>query len=346
MIGLFSISSFAEDEGVVLRGFADVSLQQSRLDETSKFALGGVDFFLTKSLDKKTDFLVELVFEQNSAGELATDLERAYLKYKINPWLNISAGRFHTALGYWNETYHHGSYLYTSITRPFMFRFEDDGGIFPVHTIGLEFRGNDQIAGNNAGYIVDIGNGRGLQNDPPQTAGDANKSKSLSAVVYYETTSGLRLGASFYTDEMPAGTFTTQAADPADANRVVQTTTTVNSSKEQIAGAHLLYSTPLFELLTEMNKLVHKYNDVAQTTVNIDAYYTQLSLHFDKLTPFYRYELNSTDVPDVYTGLAANRIIKTVGLRYELSEASCLKLQYEDQVNTDTITSASVAWGW
>ena len=123
-------TTWAQDDGIALRGFADVSLQQSNTDETSKFALGGLDFFLTKKVDKKTDILVELVFEQNSAGELVTDLERLYLRHKVDQWLQVGFGRFHTALGYWNETYHHGSYLYNSVTRPFMFRFEDDGGIF------------------------------------------------------------------------------------------------------------------------------------------------------------------------------------------------------------------------
>ena len=40
-------------------------------------------------------------------------------------WFKVAAGRFHTALGYWNETYHHGTYLHTSITRPVAVRFED-----------------------------------------------------------------------------------------------------------------------------------------------------------------------------------------------------------------------------
>ena len=345
---------WADDDGMILRGFADASLQHSNLDkngnldETSKFALGGLDFFLTKKLDKKTDALVELVFEQNSEGELVTDLERLYLRYKVDQWLQIGIGRFHTALGYWNETYHHGSYLFDSATRPFMFRFEDDGGILPVHTVGLEFVGNGDLGGANAGYILHIGNGRGLRNDPPQTSSDANKSKSVSLVGYYDLSNRIRLGLTYNTDEAPAGSFTTQAADPLDGNRVIETTTLVDKMKENIYGYHIIYRSPVVDFLGEYLKISHKYEDLTQTQVNITAYYAQVSFHYKKLTPFYRYEINETDLPDVYSGLTETRIINTSGLRYELSDASAFKLQYENINNSrsEYITSASVAWGW
>ncbi len=345
---------WAEEEGIILRGFADASLQQSNLDkdgnidEVSKFALGGLDFFLTKKLDKKTDALVELVFEQNSEGELVTDLERLYLRYKVDQWLQIGIGRFHTALGYWNETYHHGTYLYDSVTKPFMFRFEDDGGILPVHTVGLEFIGNGELGGSNAGYILHVGNGRGVKNDPPQTTSDANKSKSVSVVGYYDLSNKIRFGLTLNTDEAPAGSYTTQAADPLDGNRVKETTTQVDKMKENIYGYHVVYRSPLVDFLGEYLKINHKYEDLNQTKVNMTAYYAQVSFHYKKLTPFYRYEINETNMTDVYSGLLSTRIINTSGVRYELSDYSAFKLQYEN-INTsrsEYITSAAIAWGW
>lgn len=342
--------TWAQDDGIAIRGFADASLQQSSADEISKFALGSLDFFLAKKVDQKTDVLVELVFEQNSEGELATDLERMYLRHKIDPWFQVGIGRFHTALGYWNETYHHGSYLYNSATRPFMFRFEDDSGILPVHTVGIEFVGNGDIAGSNAGYIIHIGNGRGIKNDPPQTSSDSNKSKSVNVVGYYDITTSLRLGFTYGADEAPSGSYKTQAADPADANRVVETTTNVDKMKENIYGAHVIYTSPVVDFLGELLKINHKYDNLAQTNVDMTVYYGQVNFHYKNITPFYRYEINSTSESDTYTGLSNSRIINTSGLRFELSDASALKLQYEDvkiyNASSENITTAAVAWGW
>ena len=46
-------------------------------------------------------------------------------------------GRFHNPLSYWNERYHHGAYVQTSISRPGIHEFEDLGGPLPVHLTGL-----------------------------------------------------------------------------------------------------------------------------------------------------------------------------------------------------------------
>jgi hypothetical protein len=47
----------------------------------------------------------------------------------------------HTPLGYWNQYYHHGAWFQATATRPEMYLFEDDGGILPVHEIGIEASG-------------------------------------------------------------------------------------------------------------------------------------------------------------------------------------------------------------
>ena len=46
---------------------------------------------------------------------------------------NVSIGRGHTAMGYWNQTFHHGKWFQTTTDRPAIYRFEDDIGILPVH---------------------------------------------------------------------------------------------------------------------------------------------------------------------------------------------------------------------
>ena len=47
----------------------------------------------------------------------------------------------HTLLGYWNQAYHHGTWLQTTVFRPEIYRWEDDGGgLLPVHEVGVRAR--------------------------------------------------------------------------------------------------------------------------------------------------------------------------------------------------------------
>jgi hypothetical protein len=68
-----------------------------------------------------------------------TELERFQLGWQGGQnsigWL----GRFHSPSRYWNAIYHHGQFLQTSISRPFLEQFEDDGGVLPTHSTGLLF---------------------------------------------------------------------------------------------------------------------------------------------------------------------------------------------------------------
>ena len=65
------------------------------------------------------------------------ELERLQLGWQSGDesigWL----GRFHVPSRHWNAIYHHGQFLQTPITRPFLEQFEDDGGVLPTHSTGL-----------------------------------------------------------------------------------------------------------------------------------------------------------------------------------------------------------------
>ena len=77
-------------------------------------------------------FLAEYILSTEES-----ELERFQLGWQANEdnigWI----GRFHSPSRYWNSAYHHGQYMQTSITRPLVERFEDEGGILPTHVTGL-----------------------------------------------------------------------------------------------------------------------------------------------------------------------------------------------------------------
>ena len=128
-------------------------------------------------------------------------MERLQIRYNywtVSGWPWVGA----TPLGYWNEAYHHGALLEPTVDRPEALKFEDDGGILPVHFVGLEFSGKAPLAGGDLGYEACVANGRGAMPDVVQGALDLNKGKAVSAKL------DLSLGSQHTWPSAPACTAT------------------------------------------------------------------------------------------------------------------------------------------
>lgn len=127
------IVSVIEEPTLSIRGFSNVNFSVDDIKNenrgNSSFALGQFDLLITSRLSDSIDFLSEIVLESDSDNEMVVDLERLQLKYSYSDLLNVTAGRVHTALGYWGTTYHHGAWLQTTAFRPEVYKFEDEGGI-------------------------------------------------------------------------------------------------------------------------------------------------------------------------------------------------------------------------
>ncbi len=332
----FEISASAD---VPFRGFTDFSYVYDATNSANYFQIRDLDIFVSGQLDKRVSYTAEINFQPSFNG-VGVDLERTFVQYQVSPWFKVAVGRFHTALGYWNDTYHHGSYLATSATRPVMERFEDAGGLLPVHNTGIEIRGNGLVGSGNFGYIFNIGNGRGPRKDPPTSFFSYNKSKSVSGVVFYELSNGIRVGANFWRSDLPGG----YALDGDSTN----TASSGPKGTEYIAGFHFIYNSPSIEWLSEYHHMYHSYvggtdswnivnqNADGSTQTHIDLMYAQLGLHFGLFTPYVRYEINATSTNDVYLnsgsptvqGLPATTRNYVLGTRYELSSISALKAEY------------------
>ncbi len=87
------------------------------------------------------------------------EIERLQLGFEISEDTVAWLGRFHTPLSLWNQVYHHGEYLQTSITRPAAIDFEDDSGPLPSHLSGLLVEGTFGNQQKAWGYSVGIGAG-------------------------------------------------------------------------------------------------------------------------------------------------------------------------------------------
>ncbi len=309
---------------LTIKGFADLTWRMSRerrdgVDDANDnhFALGQFDLFFSSRLTDNTSFLGEMVVETKDDGSTGVDLERAIIKYTISDHFNVQAGRFHTTLGYWNETFHHGAWLQTTIDRPAALNFEDGGGVLPVHLVGVLAKSH-HVVGDMLGIdgTVEIGNGRGPTADPPQVIYDGNDSKAINLSVSLAPLSvpGLRVGGGMYFDRIPA--YIGDVNNPAHSDL-----------QEQVLNGYLVYRARPYELIAEYYRIAHKATDGSGATAVSDSYYVQVGYQLGRFTPYARYDTLRISDSDTYFSSQDDTSKTAIGIRYEVNAWAALKLQ-------------------
>ena len=112
--------------------YANQSFSGKPDDNTNHFITGDVGLMITSQIARKLSLLNETLFEFRQGGGNNLEVERVLLKYEYTNWLNFSLGREHTPLGYWNQQFHHATWMLTTTDRPIIYRFEDENGILPT----------------------------------------------------------------------------------------------------------------------------------------------------------------------------------------------------------------------
>ena len=328
--------------------------------DKSGFAMGGLDFYYTRAMTEKTSFLFEVVYEfSEETNEAVLDVERAFVKYEDSNWFKVIAGRTHTSLGYWNDTFHHGSWLQTTIDRPLMYLFEDDGGLLPVHSVGLEVRGDGKVGPGTMGYALNVANGRGPVADPPQLASDANNSHAYNLALYYEfPQADLRVGTSYYIDHLPDDTDNLTAPCYAKGEEVITT-------------FHLVWQPAKYELLTEYSQIQHNYapgsKDANGTTPSRDTVisvgYVQFAYKTGRWQWYYRNDFLDADKHydsyfannwdrglsfDGSGGFPNDKGADTLGARYDLSDTTALKAEHSviGETGAKDLNISSFNWSY
>jgi hypothetical protein len=301
----------AEQAGprLTLRAFSniDYALHEEGLPDT--FALGQFDTFMTSALSDDVSVLAEVVFEFGEDNTAVLDVERVQLKWTPSDLFSLTAGRMHTPLGYWNQTYHHGAWFQTTASRPEMYLFEDDGGILPVHMVGLQASGTWHTGAAELKYSLAVVNGRGRIPDDIPNAQDANGSKAVSlwAGVAPSAVPGLEFGASGYLDTLPPDGVARQ-----------------EDLRERILGGYLVYQRHRVEVLAEVSRILHEGQGQEYETW---GYYAQGGLRAGRWMPYYRFD--RVDVAEDDPFLAPLDVtLHTVGVRVEVQAWAALKAEY------------------
>jgi hypothetical protein len=313
-----------------IRGFGDITFHGDNARNTpsttknlSAFSLGQLNLFVTSDISENFKFLSEIVFEAGSSRELLThpaetnvfgvDIERYLLQYSRNDYFNLAIGRYHTAIGYYNTAYHHSSWLQTATGRPFLFEFEDQGGILPIHNVGLSASGLIPSGGLGLHYVAELGNGRSwrnpLGNEPVQNEVDENTYKAFNLALFArpDAIRGLQIGFSGYHDHLSAP---------------------FGRMNETILAGHFVLVRPKFEWLNEALVVRHT-PDGTSRLFNTPGFYTQVSKQFGSYRPYFRYQyVNAPSDEPLFTDVGL-RHGPSVGLRYDATESVAFKLQYD-----------------
>ena len=103
-------------------GFADINYISADSSDADGFAIGQAVAHLSASLDDSLSFFGEFTATAKDS-EYAFEVERLIVKYDFSDRFKLSAGRYHTPIGYWNSAFHHGAWLQTTSSRPEMVKF-------------------------------------------------------------------------------------------------------------------------------------------------------------------------------------------------------------------------------
>ena len=306
-LGLTLASARAWAQETRIRGFADVNFATTDAPGiASGFRLGQFDTYITSKLAERWSFLSEAVFEFEK--DFVVDVERLMVAYRASEQFTLSVGKHHTPFGYWNTAYHHGTLLQPTIDRPLMFKFEDDGGPLPVHTVGLMVEGRD-ITSLHLGYDIMIGNGIGST-----PASDNNAAKSVTIALHSQITSTLQIGASYYHDRISAGSAT-----------LSDTLQLAESLLRRMYGGFVAYLGRRYEILGEYQRVTDEGSAAGLRTS--DLYYVYGGVRLGEFTTYAEFNDLRFAAGDAYLD-TGNRRLGVIGARYDFAATIALKGEY------------------
>lgn len=297
-----------------IRGFTDVDYVSSDSAGLPQgFQLGQFVLHFTSPLARKVTFFGEVSMSP-LADQFHIEVERSFIRYDYNDLFKISAGRYHTPIGYWNTAFHHGLWLQTTVRRPEQVKV---GGTFvPVHFLGLLAEGKLPSSGLGLSYAAGLGNGRDEVLSRDGDAGDANTNRAWLAQLVARPIRayGLEAGGAVYNDLLPL------AGQP--------------SVREWIYSAHVVWSHESPELLGEYIGVRHEPQGTS-SSFESRSFYIQGAYRLpgwaNKVKPYSRYEQMEIAGGDPIFSFPDLQVV-TAGIRVDLIDVAAIKAEYRNEL--------------
>ncbi|MBI5461467.1 MAG: hypothetical protein HY941_04695 [Gammaproteobacteria bacterium] len=290
--------------------------------------------FLYTQESERLQLFTELHAAKGGEGEIA----RLQAGWRFTPQTTLWAGRFHNPQGYWNTQYHHGVYLQTSISRPGIERFDDEGGVLPSHFIGLQLDGNENLgADGGLRYEFALGASGVLSEDglesPAFFMPQQSSKPTASARLTYNPTEGgpVTLGAFLGRNQLPA--------DDLAIREVTQTVygafATLDLERARLIGA-----------FTALHNVVSAAG--TETTGRFSTAYLQAEYQVTPVwTGYARIEGSFSADNDPYLTLFPRYVRNdhVAGLRWDIYEKQALKLEYSHpEIAAGRYEAVAVEW--
>lgn len=324
------------ESGIPIHAFVDAGYARDTPDPAGRkggFAIGNVALYMTPSFGERVKSIIELVFEQDERGSMVVDLERVQLGYTFSDALTTWVGRYHTPIGYWNAAFHHGAQIQTSVLRPRFLAFEDQGGIVPVHGVGMLGSGSVPLGEGRAKYDLYIANGSPIEDGVLAISGfkDDDGNKMIGGNVRHEfggNLRGLTVGAHAMSTRVTSY----------DAQQAI-----IGRTQLKLGGAYVVFDRGNWDLIGEYYAFRNRDLLGATGAHASWAAFAQVGYTLaDTVTPFVRIEKASLDQGDSYfatmnSGRSYRR--QTFGVNFELNPTTALKIAHaqttEVQAGTD-----------
>jgi len=312
----------------------------------SGFGLVGTDFVLTAELPWDMVYLGEINFqvERGQQSEFEIDVERMFLEKRFAEELNVQAGLFFTPVGYFNRTLYSRAFLMTSAQVPDL--FEEELGIVPTHTVGMQVHGQVTPGGEHRlGYALSVGNGRAKNPIDNVYARDDDGWRSVTAMLEWSApwANEFRFGVSGWADRIRSYRVT-QLGEVRDTT---DPTTESMRLRELGFDAHLVLKSRWVNFIAE--GVYQRHDDdlgnlpAAEADTRVLGGLVELSMNLGpegSIKPFVRYD--RVDLPDnagPYLGLrseeeaitrvfVAESSMGMAGVAWDPAPSWRLKLEY------------------
>ncbi|MDE2140918.1 MAG: hypothetical protein KGJ84_00730 [Elusimicrobia bacterium] len=318
-------------------GFGSVTLSRggsgaSELTRQGAFGLDPLVLHIHENVSDRSDFMAELALDHAAGGGTVLDAERYQIGYRRSDLLGVTAGRMHNILGYWNTAYHHGTFLQTTVARPGFLRFEDDGGVLPLHIVGAAASGRAEFARGLLKYDAMAGNGprlagvgaAGAQLVPGNTSGDGRAGRAAAFKLVFEPEALPGAGVGVSGDVGQERGYSAAAAD-----------LQVARIRQDVYAAELYYVGERPEFLAEVYRFQDKGlgGPVVGPSRGATAYYVQFSYGLGKdgaWRPYARQEaLTRRDDDALFSVLGFQPYHSWIaGVKWTMAARSALKLEW------------------
>jgi hypothetical protein len=307
------------DHGLHIRGFGQVQYIADDLHgDRPDLDIGNLTLLLSSDISSRLSALGELAFDEGGYGapNFNIDVERLLLQYQQNDYLKIGVGRYFTSIGYYNTAYYSADWAQTTMRRPTIVAFMDDGGILPTQRNGITASGRLSSSDLGLHYVAEVGTGDMQRTDLLQLgylfSYKARTAYNLALFVRPQRLRGLQVGGSYYHDTV------------IPSNNGIDLATV----RQSIYSGYVVYNTPRWEWLNEAYLIHHAVLD--SRTYNTPAFYSQISRRLTPaIRPYFRYTwVNASDNNPVFGDVRRADGVET-GIRYNFSEWVGLKTEYD-----------------